>query len=670
MLYSAVLPQTTPFPHGHRLQLPRTQSKIRSYYYQNRFPPRTRPFLPHFLTKYPSGYRKSLLGSSSFDSSAPPSFYDDDGDDFDVELGRLLALLPEEMRRRVSEHPELHQLIEVVMDLGRKPLARFPSGDFVLSDLPIMTEDIQHATSQVGDFMIDNRAGISRTLHRISAIRNRKGAIIGLTCRVGRAISGSANLLRDLVQDGSSLLLIGPPGVGKTTIIREVARMLANDYKKRVMIVDTSNEIGGDGDIPHAGIGSARRMQVPNSDMQHKVLIEAVENHMPQVIVIDEISTKLEAMAASTIAQRGIQLVATAHGVTIENLIMNPALEMLVGGIQSVTLGDEEASRRGVQKTVLERKGPSTFMCGVEIISKTQLRVHCCLESTVDAILSGRFPNVEVRKMDYLKQSETAEREPFIYSSSDKANEIIVEDAQDMSNEMTSLDAFSSEVPPNMGVDCWEERTPLRLFVYGILEASVTQAIKQLKLNDAAIELTENISEADALLALQSKLKKNSRIQAAVKSHNTPIYVTKTSSLVHITKGIRALMTDLKDGLKDFEPVDEMKLSEKLDALEEARIAIEQVVIPKGESIELLPRPSNVMSLQMDLIQKYQLEAERIGTESDLRLLILPHRSRMDEEGKISERDSATGELDDFVSANGDPNGSLYIVDRLPLLPD
>lgn len=574
------------------------------------------------------------------------------------------------MRRRVSEHPELHQLIEVVMDLGRKPLARFPSGDFVLSDLPIMTEDIQHATSQVGDFMIDNRAGISRTLHRISAIRNRKGAIIGLTCRVGRAISGSANLLRDLVQDGSSFLLIGPPGVGKTTIIREVARMLANDYKKRVMIVDTSNEIGGDGDIPHAGIGSARRMQVPNSDMQHKVLIEAVENHMPQVIVIDEISTKLEAMAASTIAQRGIQLVATAHGVTIENLIMNPALEMLVGGIQSVTLGDEEASRRGVQKTVLERKGPSTFMCGVEIISKTQLRVHRCLESTVDAILSGRFPNVEVRKMDYLKLNETAERGPFIYNSSDKANEIIVEDAQDLSNEITSLDAFSSEVPPNMGEDCWEERMPLRLFVYGILEASVTQAIKQLKLNDAAIELTENISEADALLALQSKLKKNSRIQAAVKSHNTPIYVTKTSSLVHITKGIRALMTDLKDGLKDFEPVDEMKLSEKLDALEEARIAIEQVVIPKGESIELLPRPSNVMSLQMDLIQKYQLEAERIGTESDVRLRILPHHSRMDEEGKISERDNATGELDDFVSANGDPNGSLYVVDRLPLLPD
>ncbi|XP_024628507.1 protein SEEDLING PLASTID DEVELOPMENT 1 isoform X2 [Medicago truncatula] len=489
-------------------------------------------------------------------------------DETDIELGRLLSLLPEEMRRRVSEHPEVQMLIEVVMDLGRKPLARFPSGDFVISEYPITVEDIQYATAQVGDFAVDNRAGISRTLHRISAIRNRKGTIIGLTCRVGRAISGSAKLLQDLVQDGSSLLLIGPPGVGKTTIIREIARMLANDYNKRVMIVDTSNEIGGDGDIPHAGIGTARRMQVPNSDMQHKVLIEAVENHMPQVIVIDEIGTKLEAMAASTIAQRGIQLVATAHGITIENLISNPSLEMLVGGIQSVTLGDEEASRRGVQKTVLERKGPSTFSCAVEIISKTQLRIHRSLEATVDAILSGRLPNVEVRKMKSQEQEEILQKGPVINSPLENGGEIMLEDAPERADVQTRQDESPLMLPIDMLEDSWEHRLPLRLFCYGILEATVIQGVKQLKMNDADLQLTDNISEANALLALQSKLKKNSKIQAAFKSNDIPIYVTKTSSLEHVTKAIRALLSDYEDGLIVFGSIDKIKDSEKADALE------------------------------------------------------------------------------------------------------
>ncbi|KAK9269357.1 hypothetical protein L1049_001128 [Liquidambar formosana] len=592
-----------------------------------------------------------------------------DEDEFDVELGRLLALLPEEMRRRVNEHPELHQLIEVVMDLGRKPLARFPSGDFLLSDCPITFEDLEHATSHVGDFAIDNRAGISRTLHRISAIRNRKGAIIGLTCRVGRAISGSASLLRDLVKDGASLLLIGPPGVGKTTIIREIARMLANDYKKRVMIVDTSNEIGGDGDIPHAGIGSARRMQVPHSDMQHKVLIEAVENHMPQVIVIDEIGTKLEAMAASTIAQRGIQLVATAHGVTIENLIMNPSLEMLVGGVQSVTLGDEEASRRGVQKTVLERKGPSTFSCSVEIISKTELRVHRSLEATVDAVLSGRSPNVEVRKINSQGLEETIQRDSFIHNSSYKKNEMIFEDVIEMNEERAGHNELISEFLPNTGENLYEDGATLHLYVYGILEASVIQGIKQLKM-DAAVQLTDNISEADALLALQSKIKKNSRIQAAAKSQDIPIYVTKTSSLVQITKAIQALMNDHVNKVKDFGSEDKMNLSEKVDALEEARIAIEQVVIPKGEPVELLPRPSNIMSLQIDLIRKYQLQSEKVGVEPGVRLRILPFQIRMDEDRQSSDIVDEYSGFDDFVSTNGDTNGSTYSMDRLPLLPD
>lgn len=589
-------------------------------------------------------------------------------DEFEVELDRLLALLPEEMRRRVSEHPELHQLIEVVMDLGRKPLARFPSGDFVLSDCPITVQDIKFATSQVGDFAIDNRAGISRTLHRISAIRNRKGAIIGLTCRVGRAISGSANLLQDLVKDGASLLLIGPPGVGKTTIIREVARMLANDYKKRVMIVDTSNEIGGDGDIPHAGIGNARRMQVPNSDMQHKVLIEAVENHMPQVIVIDEIGTKLEAMAASTIAQRGIQLVATAHGVTIENLIMNPSLEMLVGGIQSVTLGDEEASRRGVQKTVLERKGPSTFSCGVEIISKTELQVHPSLEATVDAILSGRFPHFEVRKINSQGVENKVQSEAFVHNSSDEKNEV-VEDGLEMNEESSTLDELICEPPPDMGGSSAQDTSPVRVFAYGILETSVIQGIKQLKMNDK-VELTDNISEADALLALQSKLKKNSRIQAAAKSHDIPIYVTKTCSLVQITKAVRAILNGHADDLKDFGSEDKINLSERIDALEEARLAIEQVVIPKGEPVELLPRPSHIMLLQRDLIRKYKLQSEKIGTEPDVRLRILPFQTRTDEDRHTSESDGLDSGLDDFICSKNGTIGTPNTVDRLPLLPE
>ncbi|XP_050370102.1 protein SEEDLING PLASTID DEVELOPMENT 1 [Argentina anserina] len=628
------------------------------------------PYFPHLRAKTPSGYSRPFRGcfcsSSSSCSSSPEE------EDFDVELGRLLALLPEEMRQRLKEHPEHHQLIEVVMDLGRKPLARFPSGDFVLSENLITVQELEQATSQVGDFAIDNRAGISRTLHRISAIRNRKGAIIGLTCRVGRAITGSASLLRDLVQNGLSLLLIGPPGVGKTTIIREIARMLANDHKKRVMIVDTSNEIGGDGDIPHAGIGNARRMQVPISDMQHKVLIEAVENHMPQVIVIDEIGTKLEAMAASTIAQRGIQLVATAHGVTIENLIMNPSLEMLVGGVQSVTLGDEEASRRGVQKTVLERKGPATFSCGVEIISKTELRVHRSLETTVDAILSGRFANFEVRKINSQGSEETTEIENFHPTSLDEHDDNVIEVSKSLSEKGYGYSDLTPEVSPYMQVDSEDEGMDLRLFVYGILEATVIQGIKQLKMDEAAIKLTDDISKADALFGMQSKLKKNPGIQAAAKSHGTPIYVTKTSALVEIKKALRLLLNDYYGGLNDYGPVDKMQSSEKADALEEARIAIEQVVIPKGEPVDLLPRSPHIMPLQIDLIRKYKLEAEKIGHEADVRLRILPYHATVIEENHTSKRtaNDDDDEFDEVSGTNGSTNGSLPTVERLPLLPD
>nr|TKW20153.1 hypothetical protein SEVIR_4G067200v2 [Setaria viridis] len=410
------------------------------------------------------GVRRPLRAAQGEEAVSEGAAWPDGSEE---ELRRLLELLPGELRRRVETHPELPALVEVVMDLGRPPLARFPSGDFLLSHRPISFDDLQHATSQVGDFGADNRAGISRTLHRISAIRNRKGVIVGLTCRVGRAVPGSANLLQDLVKDGGSLLLIGPPGVGKTTVIREIARMLADDYKKRVMIVDTSNEIGGDGDIPHPGIGNARRLQVPNQDMQHKVLIEAVENHMPQAIVIDEIGTKLEAMAASTIAQRGIQLVATAHGVTIENLIMNPSLEMLVGGIQSVTLGDEEANRRGVQKTVLERKGPSTFTCAAEIVSKTELRVHRSLEATVDALLAGKPPNVEIRKLGPkgLVQEVSVQKEQSHIGLYEDATQF---DGNSLRNARRSLDsAFNLDSAEGHIEKSDEAESSLNLYAYG-----------------------------------------------------------------------------------------------------------------------------------------------------------------------------------------------------------
>nr|GLL16517.1 uncharacterized protein ycf45 [Ipomoea trifida] len=650
-------------PSSYSLYLHRTQ--------QLKLLPRSREFPFRSLHSSPLvGFHKDVLATFVSKSSLSSSFSSSSssvslvGDDFEVELGRLLALLPEEMRRGVGEHPELHHLIEVVMDLGRKPLARFPSGDFVLSDHPITMQDLEHATSQVGDFAIDNRAGISRTLHRISAIRNRKGRIIGLTCRVGRALSGSANSLQDLVKLGASLLLIGPPGVGKTTIIRDIARMLANDYGKRVMIVDTSNEIGGDGDIPHAGIGNARRMQVPHTDMQHKVLIEAVENHMPQVIVIDEIGTKLEAMAASTIAQRGIQLVATAHGVTIENLVMNPALEMLVGGVQSVTLGDEEASRRGVQKSVLERKGPSAFSCGVEIISKTELRVHPKLEATVDAILSeGRHPIFEVRKINERSQEEV-EEELTIQELHDRSDSVIVGISQ-MNGNIPGHGDFISEMNQGTEENCCKNEDSLCLFLYGISEASVVQGIKQLKI-DHAIEFTDNISEADALLALQSKLKKNSGIQAAARSRGIPIYVSK------LTKAIETLVADCADGFEYFESEAKINVLERMDALEEARIAIEQVVIPKGEPVDLLPRPSNILLLQKDLISKYKLKSVRIGTEPDARLRIIPFQSPLEENSHSSEgdNDGSGDEFDDLLRSDPDSNGSSYTVDRLPLLPD
>ena len=286
------------------------------------------------------------------------------------------------------------------MDLGRRPEARFPESEVILLDREVTEADIAHVVDKIGSFGDDNRAGIERTLHRISAIRNRTGKIVGLTCRIGRAVYGTIDIIDDFVETGKSILIMGRPGIGKTTMLREAARVLADDVGKRVVVVDTSNEIAGDGDIPHPAIGKARRMQVRTPALQHEVMIEAVENHMPQVIVIDEIGTELEAQAARTIAERGVQLIGTAHGNNLDNLMLNPTLSDLIGGIQSVTLGDEEARRRRTQKSVLERKAPPTFDVIVEIQDRERVMVHADVSETVDAMLRGDPVAAEQRWKD------------------------------------------------------------------------------------------------------------------------------------------------------------------------------------------------------------------------------------------------------------------------------
>src|SRR5499426_3978896 len=316
----------------------------------------------------------------------------------DIDL--LLDILPADIREWLERQNEIDNLLEIICDLGRAPEARYPGKSQIMPARLATPEDIEYVTRRVGTFGKDNRAGIERTLHRISAIRNRRGVIVGLTCRVGRAVYGTIDIIRDVVESGKSVLLLGRPGVGKTTKCREVARVLSEEFGKRVIVVDTSNEIAGDGDIPHPGIGRARRMQVPAPELQHAVMIEAVENHMPEVVVIDEIGTEAEAHAARTIAERGVQLIATAHGQTLDNLLMNPTLSDLLGGIHAVTLSDEEARRRGTQKTVLERKAPPTFDTLVEIRSRDEFSVYHDTASVVDAFLRGRTvrPEMRVRK--------------------------------------------------------------------------------------------------------------------------------------------------------------------------------------------------------------------------------------------------------------------------------
>jgi stage III sporulation protein SpoIIIAA len=504
------------------------------------------------------------------------------------ELTQLLDIFPLPIRQALVRLANLEDLIEVVLDLGRPPEARFPDDFAYLSDHKITSEDLAHVSSRLSDFGDDNRAGIEQTLHRISAIRNRTGKIVGLTCRVGRAVYGTVDIVLDVVRSGKSICLLGPPGVGKTTLLRECARTLAED-RKRVVIVDTSNEIAGDGDVPHPGIGHARRMQVAIPALQHHVMIEAVENHMPEVVVIDEIGTEAEALAARTIAERGVQLIGTAHGRTLENILMNPTLSDLVGGVGTVTLSDEEARRRGTRKTVLERKAPPTFDVLIEINDRNRLSIYQHVGDVVDSLLRGYQPQPEVRQRT-LGGAVTVVQEaaPALKRAGISDQEFLMGGA--------FKDGDGEER---------DERDPhVLLFPYGVSRNKIERAIQNLHVNAS---IARKWDDADVVLTLKALERKESEKLKSIASENVPIVSIKTNTTAQVMAA-----------LKDIFNLPSMDAEEI--ALREAGEAIYKVLL-ENSTIELSPQTSYVRRLQHQLAEQHRVQSRSTGLEPNRRVL-------------------------------------------------
>jgi stage III sporulation protein SpoIIIAA len=489
------------------------------------------------------------------------------------DLDALLDVLPPHIRQALIEQPDNSELLEVVLDLGRPPEARYPQKEITLSSTEATDSDIEHVVSRIGSFSGDNRAGIERTLHRISAMRNREGRIVGLTCRVGRAVFGTVKIIQDLVESGKSVLLLGRPGIGKTTMLREVARVLADDFKKRVVVVDTSNEIAGDGDIPHPAIGHSRRMQVPTPTMQHAVMIEAVENHMPEVIIIDEIGTTLEAEAARTIAERGVQLVGTAHGNNLENLMLNPTLSDLVGGIQTVTLGDEEARRRHTQKSILERKAPPTFDIVVEIQERDKVMVHPDVGQAVDAVLHGRPQETEIRWVD---EKGEVRRDKSIASH-----------------------ALNKKGPEP------KAETP-RIHIFGLNRSKLEEAARE---RGITLEFTTDLKKSNLLLTTKNYYRRKPQKIRDAEIAGIPIYAVKSNNLPQLRQCLDTIYIPQKDN----------SIS---SAMGEAEKAVIQVKEGKGP-VELSPQNAYIRRLQHLLAERHNLASHSLGKEPQRRVKII-----------------------------------------------
>lgn len=523
-----------------------------------------------------------------------------------ADLQKLLAILPAPIAEKIESIGREVELLEVVMDLGRQPTARYTDGEVVLRKEEVTAADIAAVVNGIGDFDDDNRAGIARTLHRISGMRNRKGEVVGLTCRVGRAVYGTIDIIEDIVAEGHSILLLGRPGVGKTTMLREMARILAE--KRRVVIVDTSNEIGGDGDIPHPAVGRARRMQVPRPAHQHETMIEAVENHNPEVIIIDEIGREREAAAARTINERAVQLIGTAHGNTLENLLLNPTLSDLVGGIESVTLSDDEARRRGTQKTVLERRAPPTFDVLIEIQDREKLLVHPDVTASVDSMLRGQPFRVEFRSRDEAGQVQVEQQNAVVTSAAvtgrrddGRRREKTREDRNGRIFTNGSGRTKPTTALPTEPVPYEEESDTLHVFAYGVARNRLIQAAKRLKVR---ITLVNTLSEADVLVTLKSYYRKRRQLINDAERRRTPVYVLRANTTNQMESFLIQVMDlDAPNSADPFEA-----------AIAEAERGIE--LIQAGQaSVDLRPVGSAIRRYQHQLVRQANLVSHSYGKE-------------------------------------------------------